>query len=133
VLWVGLLLHPSNPKHGFIHTSVDQWDTVMHREPFMVDGQTSIVGPRHRIHRELKTFVRDALAASAAKQPNKVLSPHPDDYYIHLFNLGWEGIGRWDAEAVLSNLTLTGQLISRESGNEKCPQFQCLTGRCFLC
>jgi len=71
------------------------------------------------------------VAASAAKQTNKVLSPNPDDYYIHLFNLGWEGIGHWDTEAVLSNLRLTGQLISREPGNEKCPQFQCLTGRCF--
>jgi len=41
------------------------------------------------------------LAASAAKQPNNALSPNPNDYYIHLFNLGWEGIGHWDAEAIL--------------------------------
>jgi len=71
------------------------------------------------------------VAASAAKQTNKVLSSNPDDYYIHLFNLGWEGIGHWDAEALASNLAHAGKLISRESGDEKCPQFQCLTGRCF--
>lgn len=47
VLWVGLLQHPSNPKHGFIHTSVDQWDIVMHREPFLVDGKTASVGQPH--------------------------------------------------------------------------------------
>ena len=108
VLWVGLLQHPSNPKHGFIHTSVDQWDIVMHREPFLVDGKTASVGQRHTYQRELKTLVREALAASAAKQPEKKLSANADDYYIHLFNIGWEGIGHWDAEAELSGLSLKG-------------------------
>ena len=28
--------------------------------------------------------------------------------YIHLFNIGWEGIGHWDAEAELSSLSLKG-------------------------
>ena len=108
VLWVGLLQHPSNPKHGFIHTSVDQWDIVMHREPFLVDGKTASVGQRHTYQRELKTLVREALAASAAKQPEKKLSANADDYYIHIFNIGWEGIGHWDAEAELSGLSLKG-------------------------
>lgn len=108
VLWVGLLQHPSNPKHGFIHTSVDQWDSVMHREPFLVNGKTSTVGTCQTYHRELKTLVREALAASAAKQPEKKLSVNADDYYIHLFNIGWEGIGHWESEAELSDLSLKG-------------------------
>ena len=52
--------------------------------------------------------MREALAASAAKQPEKKLSANVDDYYIHLFNIGWEGIGHWDAEAELSGLSLKG-------------------------
>lgn len=110
VLWVGLLQHPSNPKHGFLHTSVDQWDAVMHREPFLVNGETASVGQRHTYRRELKTLVREALAAAAAKHPEKQLSSRADDYYLHLFNLGWEGIGHWQAEAKLSELSLKGIL-----------------------
>jgi hypothetical protein len=48
------------------------------------------------------------LAASAAKQPEKKLSANADDYYIHLFSIGWEGIDHWDAEAELSGLSLKG-------------------------
>ena len=60
------------------------------------------------LQRELKTLVREALAASAVKQPEKKLSVNADDYYIHLFNIGWEGIGHWEAEAKLSGLSLKG-------------------------
>jgi hypothetical protein len=101
-----MLLHPSNPKHCFVHTSVEQWGTAMHREPFMPGGKAPAVGQRHVVRRELKALVRDVLKASAAKQPDKKLSLNPDDFYLHLFNIGWEGIGHWEAESELSELSL---------------------------
>jgi hypothetical protein len=106
MFWVGMLLHPSNPKHCFVHTSVEQWGTAMHREPFMPGGKAPAVGQRHVVRRELKALVRDVLKASAAKQPDKKLSLNPDDFYLHLFNIGWEGIGHWEAESELSELSL---------------------------
>ncbi len=107
-LWVGMLLYPSNPQNCFVHTTVDQWGIAMHREPFMPAGQAPALGQRYTIQRDLKDFVRAALLASAAKQPDKQLSVHPDDYYLHLFNIGWEGIGHWQAECALSGLSLQG-------------------------
>jgi hypothetical protein len=56
------------------------------------------------IHREITSLIRDALKAAKQKQPT--LSADPADYYLFNFTVGWEGLGHWEAECELSQLSL---------------------------
>ena len=75
------------------------------------------------VRRELKSLVRDALAAAAKKFPDKNLSAEADDYRLELFNIGWEGIGHWESECELSHMSLLGHSDQQSpSSNAVTPQ-----------
>jgi hypothetical protein len=106
MLWVGMLLHASDPGNYFLHTALEQWGTVFHREPVTLSGPAPGLNEPRTVSCELKALTRRALAAAARKHPDKKLSGSADDYYLSLFNVGWEGIGHWETEAELSGLSL---------------------------
>jgi hypothetical protein len=112
LLWAGLLLHASDPRHYVVHTALEQWGTVFHREPGTLSGPAPGLDEWRTVRRELKALVRHALAAAATRYPDRKFPASPDDYYLSLFNLGWEGIGHWETEAELSGLSLKGQFVS---------------------
>ncbi len=113
MLWVGILLHASNPGNYFVHTALEQWGTVFHREPVTLSGPAPGLNELRTVQRELKALVREAIDAAAAKYPTKELSSSCDDYYLSLFNIGWEGIGHWEVEAELSELSLKSYGVDR--------------------
>jgi hypothetical protein len=108
MLWVGILLQASDAKTYFVHTAVEQWGTVFHREPVTLYGTPPGLDEPRTVRRELKSLVRDALTAAAKKFPDKNLSAEVDDYRLDLFNIGWEGIGHWESECELSQMSLLG-------------------------
>jgi hypothetical protein len=120
-LWVGILLRASDPKTYFVHTAVEQWGTVFHREPVSVQGAPPGLGERRTIRRDVKSLDRDALATAARKFPDKKLSANPDDYCLELFNIGWEGIGHWENECELSQLSLLGKPATKSKQTSKSP------------
>lgn len=107
-LWVGILLRASEPKTYFVLLDVDQWGTVIRREPITLSGPAPAVGESRAVRREIKSLARDALAAAAEKFPDKNLSTDPNDFLLEHFNIGWEGIGHWENECELSGISLLG-------------------------
>jgi hypothetical protein len=72
------------------------------------------LGERCSVHQEITSLIRDALQAARRKQPE--LPAKPEDYYLFNFSIGWEGMGHWEAEGEISNLSLVVTPAGDKSG-----------------
>jgi hypothetical protein len=105
-LFVGMMLQTSKPDHYKEHFALEQHGTAFYRESITKYQDVPKIGQRYTVRREIKDLLRQALAKCHALDPD--LPTDPDAYYLSIFSLGWEGLGHWDAEFDLHNLSLKG-------------------------
>jgi hypothetical protein len=116
-LFAGMMLQSSRESNYRIHVGVDQHGTVFYRDSIAEYRPPPSLGERCRVHREITSLFRDALRAAKLKQPE--LSVNPDDYYLFNFSIGWEGLGHWEADGEIANLSLIAtqrEAIEQQSG-----------------
>ena len=103
-LFAGMMLQSSRESNYKPHVGVDQHGTVFYRDSITEYQSPPKMGERCTVHREIRSLIVDALKAAKAKQPH--LSADPNDYYLFNFTVGWEGLGHWEADGEVSNLSL---------------------------
>lgn len=106
-LFAGMMLYTSRPKAWAPHLGVEQHGNVFYRESVAPDGKnTPKLGESRSVTRELKTMLTEAIRQAREKQPE--LSADLESYALYNFSIGFEGMGHWEAEALISNLALSG-------------------------
>jgi len=103
-LFAGMMLQSGRPDRYGPFTGIDQHGTVFYRDSIAEYRPIPKLGEQCSVRREIKSLVADALVEAKKKQPS--LSANPDDYYLFNFSIGWEGLGHWQADGELSNLSL---------------------------
>lgn len=106
-LFAGMMLYTSAADRLYEpHTGVDQHGTVFYRDSIIRHGPKPKPGETRTVNLELKSMVRDALVEANRKQP--AISTNPDDFYLFNIAIGWEGLGHWECDAVMKDLSLKG-------------------------
>lgn len=106
-LFAGMMLFTSRPKAWPPHLGVEQHGQVFYRDSVAPDGKNvPLLGEQRSVQRELKSLIAEALRQGREKQP--ALSANPDDYALYNFSIGFEGMGHWESEATISNLSCLG-------------------------
>lgn len=105
-LFVGMMLFTSNPKKYVTHVGVEQHGQVFYRESVTRDQPQPAMGQSVTVSRDVRAMITAALKAANEKQP--ALSPRLDDYALHNFSIGLEGMGHWETDCEISNLRLSG-------------------------
>lgn len=103
-LFAGMMLQSSRESNYTPHLGVEQHGTVFYRDSIARYRPRPEIGESCSIAREIKSLIREALAEARRTQPG--LSADPDDYYLFNFSLGWEGLGHWEADCEVSDLSL---------------------------
>ncbi|RPJ35380.1 MAG: hypothetical protein EHM17_02815 [Verrucomicrobiaceae bacterium] len=103
-LFVGMMLQTSKPEHYKEHFALEQHGTAFYRESITMYQDVPKIGQPYTVRREIKSLLRQALEKCHTLDPD--LPTDPDAYYLSFFSLGWEGLGHWDAEFDLGNLSL---------------------------
>jgi hypothetical protein len=103
-LFVGMMLFTSTAKHYAPHLGLEQHGTVFCRDSITSDQPKPELGEKRTVRRELKTMIAQALRQARTKQP--ALSANPNDYALHNFSIGLEGMGHWETECEISDLSL---------------------------
>ena len=106
-LFVGMMLYTSNEAKYVLHLGVEQHGMVFYRESVTRDQPKPEFGQTRSVTREIKGMIQDALTLAQTKQPK--LSTDPNDFRLSNFSIGLEGMGHWETECTISNLSLTGQ------------------------
>lgn len=105
-LFAGVMMYTSRAENYRPHAALDQWGTVFYRDSITRLQPMPERGKAQRVEVEVKALVRAALKRAGEFDPR--LSDNPDDYYLSNFTVGWEGLGHWEAETLLSGLSLDG-------------------------
>lgn len=87
---------------------LDQYGTVFYRETTEEYGGIPQIGDRVTVRYELRSLIKRALAEASARDP-RFRNKTPDDYTIEFFQTGWENMGVWRGEFVLSGLSCEGK------------------------
>lgn len=103
-LFVGMMLHSSRESNYRPHVGVDQHGTVFYRDSIAEYRTPPQLGEEVSVDVEVMAMIREALKVAKERQPD--LSADPDDYYLFNFTIGWEGLGHWEADGEVSNLSL---------------------------
>lgn len=106
-LFAGMMLHTSLESHYKPHVALDQWGTVFYRDSIARVQEVPEIGKKYTVVRDVKQLVRDALAEANKLQPE--LAADPDDYYLFSFSVGLEGMGHWESEFEVSDVSLAAQ------------------------
>lgn len=121
-LFVGMMLFTNNPVKYQNHLGVEQHGQVFYRESITRDQPQPGLGHRHLVSRELRDMITTALREANAKQPS--LSTNPDDFTLSNFSIGLEGMGHWETECEISNLSFIGDRQS-EAAKPVAPHVEC--------
>lgn len=106
-LFAGMMLFTSREKAWQPHLGIEQHGNVFYRESVAPDGEnTPKIGESRSVAREIKSMLREAIRQACEKQPE--LSANLEDYALHNFSIGFEGMGHWEAKATISGLSLAG-------------------------
>ena len=105
-LFVGMMLQTSKPEHYKPLTAAEQHGAVFSRESITQYGPVPEIGETRTVKRELIDHVRKTLIEANKLDPK--LSTDPDDYYLFNIAIGWEGLGHWEADFVMKDLSLKG-------------------------
>lgn len=105
-LFVGMMLFTSSDSKYQTHLGVEQHGQVFYRESVTRDQSKPEFGQRRTVTRELRDMITTALKQAHEKQP--MLSTNPDDFHLSNFSIGLEGMGHWETECEISELSLTG-------------------------
>ncbi len=106
-LFAGMMLYTSNPKHYAPHLGVEQHGNVFWRDGITGGGRpVPELKKPYSVEIDVRELVAEALRRGREKQPE--LSAEPDDYAIYNFSIGFEGMGHWETEAELSQLSFAG-------------------------
>ena len=106
-LFAGMMLYTSRPNAWKPHLGVEQHGDVFYRDSVAPDGKNKPrIGESRKVTRELKTILTEAIRQGREQQPK--LSANLNDYAIYNFSIGFEGMGHWESEALISELSLIG-------------------------
>lgn len=106
-LFAGMMLYTSRPKAWKPHLGVEQHGNVFYRASVAPDGKnTPQLGESRSVTREIKSMLTEAIRQAREKQPK--LSADLNDYALYNFSIGFEGMGHWETEALISGLSLSG-------------------------
>lgn len=105
-LFVGMMLFTSNPAKYQTHLGVEQHGQVFFRESITRDQPQPLLGHQYTVSRELREMITMALHEANAKQPS--LSTDPDEFTLSNFSIGLEGMGHWETQCQISDLSLCG-------------------------
>ncbi len=111
-LFVGMMLYTSSDSKYQPHLGVEQHGMVFYRESVTRDQPQPELGQRRTITRELRDMIGEALKQGHEKHP--ALSTNPDDFLLANFSIGLEGMGHWQTECEISDLSFEGQPASRD-------------------
>lgn len=105
-LFVGMMLFTSSEAKYSPHLGIEQHGQVFYRESITRDQPQPELRQKRIVTRDLRHMIATALKQAHEKQPT--LSTDPDDFNLSNFSIGWEGMGHWQTECVISGLSLTG-------------------------
>lgn len=111
-LFVGMMLYTSSDSKYQTHLGVEQHGQVFYRESITRDQPQPQLKQKRTVARELREMITTALKQANEKQPS--LSTDPDDFTLSNFSIGLEGMGHWQTECVISNLSFEGRPVSRD-------------------
>ena len=113
-LFAGMMLFASNDKRYEPHLGVEQHGNIFYRDSVTSDGgPMPTLTEKRTVKVDIRELVADALQKGREKQPE--LSGNPDEYAIYNFSIGFEGMGHWETEAEISDLSLDGTRATRVS------------------
>lgn len=114
ILFVGMMLFSSNEKRYTPHLGIEQHGNIFYRETVTNHGAPiPQLGERYTVQIEVLDLISEALKQGREKQPT--LSAKIEDYAIYNFSIGFEGMGHWETEAEISDLSLTGTPLMKAS------------------
>ena len=105
-LWVGLMIHSSNPHNYRDHIGREQQGDVFYRGTITDYGPPLKFNEPRKITLDVKQLLRRAIGRF--DEVKATLSRDPDAYSLRAFNFGWESLGHWKSEIALSGLSLRG-------------------------
>ena len=101
------MLFTSNTKHYKPHLGIEQHGNIFYRDSVSKPGElVPKLAEKRKVNVDVRELVEEALRLGREKQPD--LSTSVDDYAIYNFSIGFEGMGHWESDAELSDLSLTG-------------------------
>jgi hypothetical protein len=106
-LFAGMMLFTSNEKHYAPHVGIEQHGNIFFRDSITSGGEeTPQLSERRSVAVDVRTLVAEALRRGREKEPD--LSSDVNQYAIYNFSVGFEGMGHWETEAEISELSLVG-------------------------
>jgi len=105
-LFVGMMLFTSNDQKYVTHVGVEQHGQVFYRESITRDQPKPETGQSRAVSRELREMIAAALTQAHEKQP--ALSTNPNNFLLANFSIGLEGMGHWETECEIRDLSLVG-------------------------
>lgn len=111
-LFVGMMLYTSSEAKYQTHLGVEQHGQVFYRESVTRDQPKPEPGQKRTVTRELRDMIGEALKQAHEKQPS--LSTNPDDFLLSNFSIGLEGMGHWETDCQISDLSFEGRPVSRD-------------------
>lgn len=106
LMWVGMMVQSSNPENYHEHIGREQYGVVFYRDTITRYGQPLKFNEPRTISLDVKQLIRQAIGKLDTVGGN--LSRNADAYSLRVFNFGWEALGHWESEIVLSGLALIG-------------------------
>ena len=106
------MLQSSRESNYKPHVGIDQHGTVFYRDSIAEYRPIPELSEECSIECDVMSLIENALLAAKERQPE--LSADPDDYYLFNFTVGWEGMGHWEADGEISNLSLTATPIEKD-------------------
>ena len=107
-LFAGMMLFSSNEKRYEPHLGVEQHGNIFFRDSVSSDKQPiPRLTEKRMVDVNVHDLVADAIRRGREKQPE--LSANLNEYAIYNFSIGFEGMGHWETEAEISDLSLVGK------------------------
>lgn len=108
MIWVGQLLYCNHEKHAPPVIAREQCGIAFYRRlPDAWKNTLPAIGETRSLEVDVRMLLREAIA-----QYDRIgsdLSKDPDAYDLEHWNFGFEIIGHWESELVLSNVSLRGE------------------------
>jgi hypothetical protein len=90
------------------HVGVEQHGQVFYRESITRDQPKPEPGQSRAVSRELREMI--AVALTHAHEKQSAISTNPDNFLLANFSIGLEGMGHWETECEIRDLSLVGSL-----------------------
>lgn len=104
MIWVGAMLYSDDPRRTAPFAAREQHGVAFyHRLP---NGWTDFpaVGEKRLVEIDVKELLREAIARFG--DINSGLPTNADDYHLVHINFGWEIVGHWESELILSDISV---------------------------